>query len=86
MNKLEKIKKERQNLESMLLNKVGDDTAGEAYQALRPYFDKIDVMDSYYPIGKIRLVRLFLESDLSEDKDLFACYGRFANLIEGVEV
>jgi hypothetical protein len=43
-------------------------------------------MDKYQPIGRVRLVRLFLESDLSEDKDLFSCYGRFANLVEGVEV
>jgi len=86
MNKLEKIKKERKSLEEMLLNKQSNSSAAEAYQALKPYFDEIDSMDSYYPIGRVRLVRLFLESDLSKDTELFSCYGRFANLVEGVEV
>ncbi len=86
MCKLEKIKKERKALERMLLSKQGDSAASEAYKALLPYFDKVDNMNSYYPIGRIRLVRLFLESNLSNDKELFSCYGRFANLVEGVEV
>jgi len=86
MNKSEKIKKEKNALEAMLLKKQDNSAAQEAYQALKPYFDEIDNMDNYYPIGRVRLVRLFLESDLSEDKDLFSCYGRFANLVEGVEV
>lgn len=86
MNKLENIKKERKELESMLLSKQGNRAANEAYQALRPYFYKVDNMKSYYPIGQIRLVRLFLETDLGNDKKLFSCYGRFANLVEGVEV
>ena len=70
----------------MLLKKQGNKAAMEACKALRPCFDEIDKMDCYYPIGRIRLVRLFLETDLSEDKKLFSCYGRFANLVEGVEV
>ncbi|MGI9281275.1 MAG: hypothetical protein ACR2PX_16835 [Endozoicomonas sp.] len=86
MTKLEEIKKERQVLENMLVRKKGNHAANEAYRALQPYFQEIDNMNSYYPIGRIRLVRLFLESDLSEDKELFSCYGRFANLVEGVEV
>jgi hypothetical protein len=86
MDKLARLKKEKNSLEAMLLNKKSNDAAEEAYSALRSYFDKIDNMDSYYPIGRVRLVRLFLESNLSEDKELFSCYGRFANLIEGVEV
>jgi hypothetical protein len=47
---------------------------------------KIETMDHYEPIGKVRLVRLFMETDLSDDKDLFECYGRFANLVEGINV
>jgi len=86
MNKLDKLKIERSSLERMLLKKEGSEPAQEAYEALRPYFEKVDEMNSYYPIGSVRLVRLFLESDLSEDKELFSCYGRFANLVEGVEV
>lgn len=86
MSKLESIKKEREALEKMLLSKKGNAFAQEAYEALVPYFKEIDKMTSYYPIGRIRLVRLFMESDLSSDQKLFACYGRFANLIEGVEV
>lgn len=86
MEKLERIRKERGDLERMLLSRSDNAVANEAYQALLPYFEEIDRMDSYYPIGRIRLARLFLESDLSDDKELFSCYGRFANLIEGVEV
>ena len=86
MSKLESIKNESKTLESMLLRKQGNSAAEEAYQALRPYFDEIDNMEVYYPIGRVRLIRLFLESDLSDDKELFSCYGRFANLVEGVEV
>lgn len=86
MSKLERIKKERKALEVMLLSKRGNNAADEAYQALRPYFDEIDKMKTYYPIGRVRLVRLFLESNLSNDNELFSCYGRFANLVEGVDV
>lgn len=81
-----KLKKERKDLESMLLAKSSSKAACEALEALRPFFDKIDCMHSYYPLDKIRLVYLFLESDLSDDKDLFNSYGRFANLVEGIEV
>ncbi|MBE0459905.1 hypothetical protein [Pseudoalteromonas prydzensis] len=86
MNKMAKLKKERIDLESMLLAKPYSKAAYEALEALRPFFDKIDCMKSYYPLGRIRLVYLFLESDLGDDKDLFNSYGRFANLIEGIEV
>lgn len=86
MSKLEDIKNEKKYLESMLLRKQGNRSADEAYEALKPYFEEIDNMSSYYPIGQVRLVRLFLETDLSEDKELFSSYGRFANLVEGVEV
>ncbi|MFM2481384.1 hypothetical protein [Celerinatantimonas sp. YJH-8] len=86
MYRLIRIKKERKALEMMLLNKQGSLAAYELYQALRPYFDKIDQMTHYYPIGRVRLARLFLESDLSDDQALFSCYGRFENLVEGVDV
>jgi len=86
MGKLESIKRERKLLEEMLLERQDNSAAVEAYNALRPYFKEVDKMTSYYPIGRIRLVHLFLESDLGEDDDLFSCYGRFANLIEGVDV
>ncbi|MCG3724129.1 MULTISPECIES: hypothetical protein [Vibrio] len=86
MNKLERIKNERKKLEIMLLNKSNNCAADEVYQALKPYFDAVDNMNSYHPIGRVRLVRLFLESDLSNDEELFSCYGRFANLVEGVDV
>ena len=86
MVKLDDIKKEREALERMLTNKKGNSAADEVYQALRPYFKEIDNMEAYYPIGRVRLARLFLESNLSDDKELFSSYGRFANLVEGVEV
>ena len=86
MNKLIKIKYERKLLEELLLKQKENSAAREVYNALEPYFSEIDNMDSYYPIGRVRLVRLFLESDLSNDNKLFSCYGRFANLVEGVEV
>ena len=86
MNRMAKLKKERNDLESMLLAKSSSKAAYKALEALRPFFDKIDCMNSYYPLGRIRLVYLFLESDLSDDKDLFNGYGRFANLVEGIEV
>lgn len=86
MNKLEKIKAERKLLEKILLNKKGNSAAREAYNALQPYFSEIDNMDDYHPIDRVRLVHLFLESNLSEDEELFSSYGRFANLVEGVEV
>lgn len=86
MDKLVTLRKEKKMLEAMLQNKQHNIVAKEVFLALQPYFDEIDNMVSYYPIGKVRLVRLFLQSDLSEDKELFSCYGRFANLIEDVEV
>lgn len=86
MNKLDTIKRERDLLERLLAQRSHSSAASEAMQALKPYFEEIDNMDSYYPIGRVRLARLFLESELSEDKELFSCYGRFANLVEGVEV
>ncbi len=86
MNKLDKLKKERRFLESKLLAKRNNKAAKEAYDALQPFFKKIDGMDDYQPLGRVRLVYLFLESELSNDKELFNCYGRFANLIEGIEV
>jgi hypothetical protein len=86
MNKMAKLKKERSDLESMLLAKPNSEAAHKALEALNPFFDKIDCMKSYYPLGKIRLAYLFLESDLGDVKDLFNSYGRFANLIEGIEV
>ncbi|MEO3681794.1 hypothetical protein ABHN84_05730 [Shewanella vesiculosa] len=86
MNKIDQIKKERKDLENMLLAKSNNKAAKDVFEALQPFFEKIDSMKSYHPIGRIRLVYLFSESDLSNDKDLFNCYGRFANLVEGVEV
>lgn len=86
MSKLDDLKKERLELEMLLLGKKNSKAAVEVYKALSPYFMEIDRMVKYYPIGRIRLVRLFLESELAEDKCLFSCYGRFANLVEGVEV
>jgi hypothetical protein len=86
MDKLIQLKKESMNLEIMLKNKKNSVAALEAYDSLKQIFEKIEKMDKYQPIGRVRLVRIFLESDLSEDKDLFSCYGRFANLVEGVEV
>jgi len=59
MEKLEKIKKEKKLLENILLDKRHNSAAVEAYNALKPYFEEVDKMDYYYPIGKIRLVRLF---------------------------
>lgn len=86
MNKLIKIKYERKLLEEMLLDRKLNVNTMELYNQLTPYFTEIDNMKSYYPIGRIRLVRLFLESDLSNYNKIFSCYGRFANLVEGVEV
>jgi len=54
MTKLDKIKKERESLEILLLNK-GVIEAVEVYEALKPYFEEVDGMESYYPIGRIRL-------------------------------
>lgn len=82
-NKLESLKKEKSTLEKILLRRGGETAADESYQALKPYFDEIYRMHKYNPVGRIRLARLFLESDLSEDKELFSCYGRFVNLAEG---
>ncbi|WP_297532604.1 hypothetical protein [Thalassolituus sp.] len=85
MSDLKRIKLEAKTLESMLLASKSR-FAPEAYESLKPYFSKIETMDHYEPIGKVRLVRLFMETDLSDDKDLFECYGRFANLVEGINV
>lgn len=85
MNKLDGLKKERFELEA-LLNKNSSNAAAQALRELKPYFIKIDGMKIYYPIGRVRLVRLFLETELGENEQLFSCYGRFANLVEGVEV
>ncbi|WP_238105879.1 hypothetical protein [Vibrio cincinnatiensis] len=53
MNKLERIKNERKKLEIMLLNKSNNCAADEVYQALKPYFDAVDNMNSYHPIPVI---------------------------------
>lgn len=86
LEKLEKINNERKALERMLLRKSSVSAANEAREALKPYFEEIDKMESYYPIGRVGLSKLFSESPLSEDCELLSCYGRFANLVEGVEV
>lgn len=86
MNKLEKMKEERRKLELMLVKRKGEHAADEALKALKPYFEKIDNMTTYQAIGRIRLVRLFLESNLGEDDELFDCYCVLANLIQGLEV
>ena len=85
MSNIEKLKFEAQTLEKMLLASKSK-FAPEAYESLKPYFSKIQSMDHYEPLGRVRLVRLFMETDLSDDKNLFECYGRFANLVEGVSV
>lgn len=85
MGKLDRLKKERFELEA-LLKKNGSEASTKALKALDPYFKEIDRMNTYYPVGRVRLVRLFLETELGENEQLFSCYGRFANLVEGVEV
>ncbi len=85
MLSIEKLKLEAKTLEKMLLASKSS-FAPEAYESLKPYFSKIQSMDHYEPLGRVRLVRLFMETDLSDDKNLFECYGRFANLVEGVSV
>ena len=86
MNKLERLKQTKDSLEHMLFNKSNSEAAKEIYRILTPYFKKIDQMKTYQPIDRVRLARLFLESDLSQDSELLSCYGRFANLVEGIEV
>jgi len=44
MNKLERIKNEKNLLEKLLLNKKGNIVEKEAYTALQSYLTKIDAM------------------------------------------
>jgi len=87
MDKLNKLKQERDNLEKLLENATGD-RADSLYllKELQPIFSRIDVMTSYQPLGRIRYVRFVMESGLSDNTEFLNCYGRFANLVEGLEV
>mgnify|MGYP001318205270 CR=1 FL=1 len=87
MSYREKLKCEAKALETALLASKSS-FAPEAYELLEPYFTAIQSMDDCQleRIGDIRLVRLFLETDLSDDKSLFECYGRFSSLIASVNI
>ena len=85
MNRLSRLKATSALLQE-LLNNSKSIHSQEAINELNIFFKEIENMESYYPIGKVRLLRLFLETDLSADTELLNCYGRFANLIEGVDV
>ena len=85
MSDIKKLKLEAKTLEKML-SASKSSFAADAYDSLKPYFSKIQTMDHYKPIGKVGLMRLFMETDLSNDKSLLECYGRFANLVEGLDV
>ncbi|WP_281558710.1 hypothetical protein [Thalassomonas sp. RHCl1] len=82
-----KLKEERALVEKLLIEaKKSCEDAEIVLDALKPYFDKVDKMNQYRPIGSIKLERFMLESPLSNDMALFNCYGRFANLVEGLTV
>ena len=84
---LAKLKKERALIEKLLIKaKQNCEDAEVVLDTLKPYFDEIDKMVQYQPLGRIRLERFMLESSLSNDTVLFNCYGRFANLVEGLMV
>lgn len=86
-DKLHKLKAEKALIEQLLIKEMPNSAdARAAYESLKPYFVKIDAMQSYKPLGRIRLERLFLESNLSKNIELFNCYGRFANLVEGISI
>jgi hypothetical protein len=56
MDKLIQLKKESMNLEIMLNNKKNSVAALEAYDSLKQIFEKIEKMDKYQPIGRVRSV------------------------------
>lgn len=85
MHRLTALKAQSEILQK-LLKESQTAHAEEALAQLESYFLAIDKMESYTPLGKIRLLSLFLETDLSDDAALLSCYGKLANLIEGVQV
>ena len=85
--RLTALKKERALLEQLLIEaKKNCKDAEIVLDELKPYFVAIDNMKHYQPIGRITLERFFLESQLSNNMMLFNCYGRFANLVEGLVI
>lgn len=82
---LVQLKKERELIESLLIDEAkSNEEATELLKILEPYFSKIDAMTTYHPIGRLRLERFLLEGKLSRNLKLMNCYGRFANLAEGI--
>lgn len=86
-NMIYRLKKEKATLEQLIIEAQNTSpNASVLHKALEPYFEKVDQMSSYQPIGRLRFDRLFLETELSENKALFTCYARFANLAEGLTI
>lgn len=84
-DQLAQLKKERELIESLLMDEEKTNTeATELLKVLEPYFSEIDAMTTYRPIGRLKLERFLLESELSKNLKLMNCYGRFANLAEGI--
>lgn len=86
-DKLSRLKNEAKLLEDLLLKE--STSCGDAIKALKELdaiFNKVKEMDKYQILGRIRLDRLFIEGELSENIQLSDCYSRFANLAEGLEV
>ena len=86
-NKLQKLKLESNNLRKLLKEeKKYINDAQYLLSELSPTFDQIELMTAYSPLGRLYFIRFLMESDLSNNTELFNCYGRFANLVEGLEV
>jgi len=85
--KLERLKKEAELLEQLLKKESeSSENAAIALKALEGVFSQVKNMNQYCALGRIRLDRLFNESELGDNIELVDCYSRFANLAEGLDV
>jgi hypothetical protein len=74
-------------LEGLLVQEAAySDDAKTALKGLEAIFNEIKSISSYRTIGRVRLDRLFMDGELSNNVKLADCYSRFANLVEGLEL
>lgn len=65
--------------------KIEFPTSAESLEQIIPFVDKA-LSDSPFTPQRLRFDHLFIESELSNNKELADLYSKFANLYEGLEV
>lgn len=86
-DKLESLKKEALLLENLLRSEsASSESALVVLEQLECRFEQLKAMNTYKTLGRIKLDRYFIESELANNSQLADCYSRFANLAEGLEI